>query len=125
MKCTIDFVQDRKRAFMNLLEVESNAEEQTVLIAHILAYLRPKFAPNIPRSFHECWCGLSCFFFLQSQIQRSHCYDQDVAGYAHSALAVVGSVLYQSPGLCVQEVWEPCLGLPQSGLHLVSMCPLC
>lgn len=58
-----DFVQDRKCAFMNLLEVESNAEEQTVLIAHILAYLRPKLAPNIPRSFHECWCGLSCFFF--------------------------------------------------------------
>lgn len=39
--------------------------------------------------------------------------------------AAVSSVLYQSPGLCVQEVWEPCLGLPQSGLRVVSMCPVC
>lgn len=61
--------------------------------------------------------------FLYGYIQRSHCYDQDVAYYAHSALAVVSSVLYQSLGPCVQEVRESCLGLPQSGLHLVSMCP--
>lgn len=39
--------------------------------------------------------------------------------------AAVSSVLCQSPGLCVQEVWEPCLGLPQSGLRVVSMCPVC
>lgn len=70
------------------------------------------------------WSFLLLFsFFFGEVFQRSYCYDQDVAYYAHSALAVGSSVLYQSLGPCVQEVWESCLGLPRSGPHLVSMCP--
>uniref|UniRef100_A0A8C4HA95 Actin-related protein 3 n=1 Tax=Dicentrarchus labrax TaxID=13489 RepID=A0A8C4HA95_DICLA len=41
------------------------------------------------------------FFLYKVEFKRSHCYDQDVAYYAHSALAVVSSVLYQSLGPCV------------------------
>lgn len=47
-----------------------------------------------------------------------------MAYYAHSALAVISSVLYQSLGPCVQEVWESCLGLYPSQEYIWLACAL-
>lgn len=61
-------------------------------------------------------------FLLRFNSTRSLCSDRDAACSAHSSLAAVRSVLYQSPwGPVCRKYRSP--PPPRSELHLVSMCP--
>lgn len=57
---------------------------------------------HFPPLFEKLLVWLFCF--LLKGKSKSYCFDQDVAYYAHRALAACNSVLYQSLGLRVQEV---------------------